>query len=68
VSDLKDLPRQISSLFSGNSSRFQHLLFNDVASNFDGISSKKDFIINFISCKSVDERKIDLELWSERNL
>jgi hypothetical protein len=51
VSDLEDLPRQMSSLFSGNSARLQHLLFDDVASSFDGTSSAKDFIINSISLK-----------------
>jgi len=59
VSDLEDLPKQMSSLFSGISSRLQHLLFDDVASSFDGTSSAKDFIINSIKSKSVDKRKQD---------
>ena len=48
VSDLEDLPKQMSNLFFGNSSRLQHLLFDDFPSSFDGTSSAKDFIINSI--------------------
>jgi hypothetical protein len=66
VSDLEDLPKQMSNLFSGNSSRLQHLLFNDVASSFDGTSSAKDFIINSIKSKSVDKRKQDRSLTLEQ--
>jgi hypothetical protein len=57
VSGLEDLPRQLPSLFSGNSLRLRHLLFDDVASNFDGKSPAKDLIINFIKSKSVNKRK-----------
>ncbi len=49
VSDLEDLPKQMSNPFSGYSSMLQHLLFDDVASSYDGTSSTKDFIINSIS-------------------
>jgi hypothetical protein len=66
VSDLGDLPRQMSNLFSGNSSRLQHLLFDDVASSFDGTSPAKDFIINSMKSKSVDKRKQDRSLTLEQ--
>ena len=66
VSDLEDLLKQMSSLFSGNSSRLQHLLFDDVASNIDGISYAKDFIINSIKSKSVDKRKQNRTLTLQR--
>ena len=66
VSDLEDLPKQMSNLFSGNSSRLQHLLFDDVASSYDGTSSAKDFIINSIKSRSVDKRKQDRSLTLEQ--
>ena len=66
VSDLEDLPKQMSQLFFGNTSRLQHLLFDDVASSFDGTSSAKDFIINTIKSKSIDKRKQDRSLTLEQ--
>jgi hypothetical protein len=54
------------SIFSGNSSRLQHLLFDDVASSFDETSSPKDFIINSIKSKSEDKRKQDRALTLEQ--
>ena len=66
VSELEDLPKQMSNLFSGYSPRLQHLLFDDVASIFDGASSAKDFIINSMKCKSVDKRKQDRSLTLEQ--
>jgi hypothetical protein len=66
VTDLEDLPKQMSNLFSGNSSRLQHLLFDDVASSYDGTSSAKDFIINSIKSRSVDKRKQDRSLTLEQ--
>jgi hypothetical protein len=62
LSDLEDLPKKMSSLFSGNSSRLQHLLFDDVASSFDETISAKDFIIKSIKSESVDKRKQDRSL------
>ena len=44
VSDLEDLAKRMSSLFSGNSSRLQHLFFDDVALSFDGTSSAKGMV------------------------
>ncbi len=49
----------MSSLFSGNSSKRQHLLFDDVGSRFDETSSTKYFLINSIKSKSIDKRKQD---------
>ena len=66
VSDLEDLPKQMSSVFSGDSSRLQHFLFADVASSFYGTSFAKDFIINSIKSKSVDKRKQDRTLILEQ--
>jgi hypothetical protein len=66
VIDLEDLPGQMSSLFSGNSSRLQHLSFDDVARKFDGTSSAKDFIINFIKSKNVDKMKQNRSLTSKQ--
>jgi len=66
VSDLGNLPKQMSSLFSGNSSRLQHLLFDDLASSFAGTSFAKDFIINYIKSKRVDKRKQDRTLTLEQ--
>ena len=66
VSNIEDIPKQMSSLFSDNSSRLQHLLFDDVASSFDGTSSAKDFIIISIKSKSVDNRKQDRTLTLEQ--
>jgi len=65
-SDLEDLPKQMSSLFSGNSSRLQHLLSGDVASSFDRTSSAKDFIINSIKSKSIDKMKQNRSLTLEQ--
>ena len=59
VSDLEDLPKQMSSLFSGNSSKRRHLLFDDVASSFDETSFPTYFIINSIKSRSVVKRKQD---------
>ena len=66
VSELEDLPKQMSNLFSGYSPRLQHLLFDDVASSYDGTSSAKDFIINSIKSRSVDKRKQDRSLTLEQ--
>ena len=67
VGGLEDLPKQMSNLFSGNSSRLiQHLLFDDVASSFDGTRSAKDFIINSRKSKSVEKRKQDRSLTLEQ--
>jgi hypothetical protein len=66
VSDLEDLPKQMSSLFSGNSSRLKHLLSGDVASSFDRTSSAKDFIINSIKSRSADKRKQSRSLFPEQ--
>ena len=58
--DLEDLPKQMSSLFSGILSKLQSLLFDDVASSIDGTSSAKDFIINSIKSKMLTRgSKID---------
>jgi len=56
VSDLEDLPKQMSNLFSDNSSRLQ----------FFYTSSAKDFIIRSIKSRSVDKRKQDRSLTLEQ--
>ena len=38
------------------------MLFDDLASCFDEISSAKDFVINYIKSQSVDKRKQDRTL------
>jgi hypothetical protein len=53
-------------MFSGNSSRLQYLLFDDVASSFDGTSSTKEFVISSIKSKRVDKRKQDRTLTIEQ--
>jgi hypothetical protein len=42
VENLEDFPKHMSSLFSGNSSRLQHKLFDDLTHNYDGTVSAKD--------------------------
>jgi hypothetical protein len=66
VSDIEDLLKQMSSLFSGNSPRLPHLLCDDVASSFDGTNSAKDFISNSIKSKIIDKRKEDRLLTLEQ--
>ena len=56
----------MSSLFSGNSSRLQHKLFDDLTQNYDGTVSAKDFILNSIKRTSVNKHKQEISLTLEQ--
>ena len=66
VLNLEDLPKQMSRLFSGNSPRLQHKLFDDVTEKYDGTASSKDFILNSIKSRSVDKKNQDKSLTLEQ--
>ena len=66
VVNLEDFPKQMSSLFSGNSSRLQHKLFDDLTQNYDGTVSAKDFILNSIKRTSVNKHKQEIGLTLEQ--
>ncbi len=62
VDNLEDFPKQMSSLFSGNSSRLQHKLFHNLTHNYDGTVSSKDFILNSIKKTSFNKNKQEISL------
>ena len=66
VDNLEDFPKQMSSLFSGNSSRLQHKLFDDLTHNFDGTVSAKNFILKSIKKTSVKKNKQEINLTLEQ--
>ena len=66
VLNLEDLPKQMSRLFSGNSSRLQHKFFDDITDQHDGTMSAKDFILNSMKLSSVDKKKQDRSLSLEQ--
>jgi len=56
VDNLEDLPKHMSRLFFGNSSRLQHKLFDDIAVKYEGIVSAKDFILKSMKVTSVEKK------------
>ncbi len=56
----------MSELFSGNSSRLQHKLFDDITDKYDGTMSAKDFILNSMKLTSVEKKKQDRSLSLEQ--
>ncbi len=60
VDNLEDFPKQMSSLFSGNQSRLQHRLFDDLTHTYDGTVSAKNFILNSTKQTSVNKNKQEI--------
>ena len=60
VNNLEDFPKQMSSLFSGNQSRLQHKLFDDLTQTYDGTVSAKNFILNSLKQTSVNKNKQEI--------
>ncbi len=66
VDNLEDFPKQMSSLFSGNSSRLQHKLFDDLTHNYDGTIFAKEFILNSIKKTTINKNKQEISLTLEQ--
>jgi hypothetical protein len=62
VDNLEDVTKRMSELFSGNSSKLQHKLFDDITDKYVGTMSAKDFILNSMKLTSVDKKKKDRSL------
>ncbi len=56
----------MSRLFSGNSSRLQHKLFDDIIVKYDGTVSAKVFILKSMKVASVDKNNTDTSLTLEQ--
>ena len=68
IYDLEVIPKQAALLFSGNSSRLQHSLFNDLTSSFDPDANVgvKQLILDFVRKTSTNKKKEILNLSREQ--
>ena len=57
--NLEDIPKQAAQLFSGNSSRLKHVLFNDLTSTFDPDMNVgvKQLILDYVQKISKNKKK-----------